>query len=61
MDQKTDKRCICGHSENMHYGGCGPKFRCMKTITRHHNGDVKCTCQEFRPEKIEKDLDLVNV
>lgn len=44
-----DIRCICGHPENMHFGGIDGN-KCMKIITPHRSGDVRCTCQKFRPE-----------
>lgn len=47
-----DRSCICGHPENMHYGGAKGN-RCMKIITQHYSGDVNCTCVEFRPESKE--------
>lgn len=37
----------------MHFGGTQEPFRCMKVITKHHSGNVVCTCKGFRPEVIE--------
>lgn len=46
----NEPKCICGHAENMHFGGTREPFRCMKIITKHYSGNVVCTCKEFRPE-----------
>lgn len=46
--ETTDTRCLCGHPKNMHFGG--QAARCMKIITKHHSGNVACTCKAFTPD-----------
>lgn len=42
----TDLRCICGHSESMHFHASG---RCMKIIARdaRSSDHLRCTCRTF--------------
>lgn len=48
----SDPVCVCGHPENMHYGGTKAPFRCMKIITHDPRleNHLLCTCREFRRE-----------
>lgn len=47
----SDARCICGHSESMHFGGTKEPHRCMKIEAYDPLSDElsRCACREFRP------------
>lgn len=47
--------CVCGHPNNMHYGGTREPHCCMKVVTRHPDPDkvIRCTCREFRPDTFQ--------
>ena len=47
----SDQKCVCGHSESMHYAVSGA---CMKIITRDSSlkDHLRCSCKVFRVESV---------
>jgi len=49
MRPGADERCVCGHSESMHYllsGGCAKIITRDPRLEQH----LRCQCKKFRSE-----------